>query len=209
MFLINQAFVDQIILAIREIGQEYRQNQGLILSEEDLRCLLFRKIYEQISDIAVRTNDHGILGSPLHADIPFYDAEGKLRLKPDLTILDPARMSLMHGVSIRFIKGKLAYGKLPEKGFEFFGPTIVIELKFFKSKKGITARGIAIIRSDIAKIRKLERRLNRSTQDNNIRGLVAVFSKVNKYDSAFNELESELEGDKAITLLYCTADFQF
>ena len=78
-----------------------------------------------------------------------YDEEGKLTLVPDITILDPSGMSVKHGVSIRIKDNRLAYGRLPSKGFEFGGKAIIIEIKFEKSKKGISEYTVQKIREDL------------------------------------------------------------
>lgn len=189
--MVNGNLVNRIIAAIRHLENEYRNSQGLILSEDDLKCLIFKKICALIPTNNLPTADSDVTGSALHTEIPFYDERGRLRLKPDITIFDPSGMSIKHGVSIRIKNNKLAYGKLPSKGFEFGGKAIVIEIKFFKTSKGITARDTQRIRGDINKINGLMQRHNRPQADNEILGIMVVFNKTNLFDRSFALLRAD------------------
>ena len=97
----GQTLEEKIITEIKNISEEYKSNQGLILSEDDLKCHIFRKLYDLFPNHSIATHDHEITASPLHTEIRFYDEGGKLSLIPDITILDPAGMSIKHGMSIR------------------------------------------------------------------------------------------------------------
>ncbi|MGO8762687.1 MAG: hypothetical protein ACLP2P_01645 [Desulfobaccales bacterium] len=200
-----QTLVDNIIREIRNISDEYQKNQGLILSEADLKCHIFRKIYDLIPNHNMITHDPEITGSPLHSEIRFYDEDGKLRLVPDITILDPAGMSIKHGMSIR-IKGKhLAYGKIPSCGFEFTGRLIVIEIKFEKSRKGISKATVQKIRDDLEKIARLMGIGNQSNEDD-VLGIMVIFNKTDKYDSSFKQLLQEYESNKTLKIIYGTGN---
>lgn len=187
--MINHNLVNRIIAAIRHLENEYQSCQGLILSEDDLKCLIFKKICALIPTNNLPTADSDVTGSVLHTEIPFYDERGRLRLKPDITIFDPRGMSIKHGLSIRIGNNRLAYGKLPSKGFEFGGKAIVIEIKFCKRKQGITAEDTNKIKGDIDKITGLMQRHNRPQADNEILGIMVVFNKTNLVDRSFHLLQ--------------------
>ena len=75
---INLELVNKIRYVIADLEREYQECQGLILSEDDLKCNLFRKIYPlflapEKKSIKENTMDDGVFGSPLHAEIKFYD----------------------------------------------------------------------------------------------------------------------------------------
>ena len=200
---------DSIISEILNISHEYQKNQGLILSEDDLKCHIFRKIYDLIPDHSMRTHNKGITGSPLHSEIRFYDENGKLSLAPDITIIDPENMSIMHGISVRIKDDRLAYGRLPRKGFEFGGRAIVIEIKFEKSKNGISETTVKKLRDDINKITRLMGRHNRPGEDNIILGIIVIFNKTDKYHQSFEQLVKDHETNDNIKIVYGTGKVNF
>lgn len=201
---------DDIIREIRNISDDYQKNQGLILSEDDLKCHIFRKIYDLIQDYhSMGTHDPNITGSPLHSEIRFYDEDGKLSLAPDITILDPGGMSIKHGMSIRIKDNRLAYGKLPTKSFEFKGKAIVIEIKFEKSMKGISEATIQKIRNDLGKFNRLMERHNRPSEDNNIFGIMVVFNKTDKCNKLFTQLVQDYETNENVIIVYGTGNVIF
>ena len=199
---------ENIVREIKNIEGEYQNNQGLILSEDDLKCHIFRRVYDLIPNHNVRTANPETTGSPLHSEIRFYDENGKLNLVPDITVLDPAGMSIKHGRSIRIKGNSLAYGKLPSKGFEFGGKAIVIEIKFEKSKNGISETTVQKIKKDLEKITGLMTRHNRPSIDNNIFGIMVIFNKTNNYPTSLKQLFQEYTAEN-LTIVYGTGNVVF
>ena len=199
---------ENIVREIKNIEDEYQNNQGLILSEDDLKCHIFRRVCDLIPNHNVRTANPEITGSPLHTEIRFYDENGKLNLVPDITVLDPAGMSIKHGMSIRIKDNRLAYGKLPSKGFEFGGKAIVIEIKFEKSKNGISETTVQKIKEDLEKIAGLMTRHNRPYEDNNIFGIMVIFNKTNIYPTSLEQLFQEYTAEN-LTIVYGTGNVAF
>jgi len=132
MTLNLDAMTGDIERAIRSIEAEYRCNKGLILTESDLASLVYarlRSLFLNPSNSSglrwrMPTQDPSIRASPLHLEVPWYDDNNKLRIRPDITILDPAHLSILHRVD-----GKL---RLPSKQFQFEGNAIILELKFIR-----------------------------------------------------------------------------
>lgn len=205
---INDTLIEQIVEAIRSLECEYRQNQGLILSESDLKCLIYKKVSDLLPQ-KLPTTDDNITCSPLHSEIPFYDESDKLRLRPDITILDPRLLSIKHGISVRIKNGKLTYDKLPSKGFEFGGNAIVIEIKFYKSKSGIQHRNLKTIKKDVEKIFRLRRRSNRHSGDNKIFGIIVIFNKGNKCHKSFRRFLREYSRKVGLRVIYCEGNLVF
>ncbi len=129
-------------------------------------------------------------------------------MKPDITLFNPRGMSIKHGMSIREKDGKLAFGKLPSKGFEFGGKAIVIELKFIKANSGISAKDVKNIEDDIRKIQRLMVRHNRPEEDNNILGIVGVFNKTNRVIDSFASLLEEFHARRDLRIIYGTGNIQ-
>jgi hypothetical protein len=71
----------------------------MILSEDDLKCHLFRLLYEEerISQ-RQRTMDNDIWGTRIHTEIKFFNADIKLLDRPDITILSPKNRSILHSI---------------------------------------------------------------------------------------------------------------
>lgn len=205
---INDTLIEKIVEAIRSLEREYRQNQGLILSESDLKCLIYKKISDLLPQ-KLPTADDNITGSPLHSEIPFYDENDKLRLRPDITILDPRLMSIKHGISVCFKNGELTYGQLPSKGFEFGGRAIVIEIKFYKSKSGIQYRNMETIKKDVEKISRLRRRDNHHNEDNKIFGMIVIFNKGNKCHKSFHRFLGQYSRKVGLRVIYCEGNVVF
>lgn len=200
--------VEKIVEAISNLGCEYRQNQGLILSESDLKCLIYKNIFDLLPQ-KLPTTDNNITGSPLHTEIPFYDEDDKLRLRPDITILDPRLLSIKHGIGVRIKNGKLTYDKLPSKGFQFGGNAIVIEIKFYKSKSGIQHRNLKTIKKDVKKIFRLRRRCNRHSVGNKIVGIIVIFNKGNKSHKSFHRFLRQYSRKVGLRVIYCKGNFAF
>src|SRR5260370_23307157 len=98
------------------------------------------------------TRDDGILGSMVHSEVSWFDEEGLLRLKPDITILEPRNLSILHGLN---------GARLPRKGVRFDGHEIIFELKLVRGRTGVTARSGDFIRPDLEKIKELLHKTDR------------------------------------------------
>ena len=207
--MLNSRFVNRIISEVRQIESEYQNNKGLILSEDDLKCLIYSRIYGMFPNVRYPTLDDDITGSPLHSEIPFYDSNGKLRIKPDITIFDPSEMSIKHGVSMLIRNNKFFYGSLPTKEFEFAGKAIVIEIKFIKKKRGLSFKDTEKIKIDIDKILGLMNRRNRPNTDNNIYGIMVVFNKTSQFDESFGQLLERYRNNNNPRLVYGTGNVRF
>jgi len=177
---INDALVEKIIGFLKEIENEFQKVQGLILTEDDLKCLLFSRLYGSLSPAA--TIDNGVSASAIHSEVKFYDEEGLLTLIPDLCIVEPRHISIFHSVEFKIERSYLTYEykKLPRKSVEIGGNTIIIELKFCRDKNGISEADIVSYNNDIAKIKKLQEIvLRRSSGNDKMFGVFAIFNKTN------------------------------
>ncbi len=189
MTLNLNVMIGDIERAIRCIESEYRRNKGLILTESDLASLVYARLRHLFLSLSNRsglrwhmpTQDISILASPLHLEVPWYDADGKLKIRPDITILDPAQLSILHQYG-----GRL---RLPSKQFEFGGDAIILELKYIRHKSGVTTADLKAIESDFNKIQD-----NLVGQNaNNRRGqLYCFFVVFNKTDTKCSEFDRYL-----------------
>ena len=194
--------INDIKNLIEELGREFSQKQGLILSEDDLKCHLFNKLYNQYYDGNYQTLDNGILGCPIHSEIRFYNGENKLAYIPDITILNPDSLS---------IKKRLIGHGLPSKQFEFGGDAVIFELKFCKNETGVSKKDIALYKRDIKKIKEIQAvNLGR----NKIFGFFIIFNKIefDKTDLYFYDFEKFLQTEddnNQLKIIYASGKVEF
>ncbi len=191
---------------VMDLEIEFKENKGLILTEDDLKCHLFRKLYPLFGESEV-TLEPAIKASPLHSELYFFNGNGILSKKPDLAIIQPKNLSIYHSVELNFDSTGIRYKEMCGKEYSFCGTSIIFELKFCKSKNGITSRHIETYKKDIEKIQELQTIANTNQVGNKIIGIFIVFNKTNKKTMAFNEL-LQYE-DETLRILYGTGNVEF
>ncbi len=167
--MIHEQTEDDIKNKIDELGSEYRTCPGIILTETDMQCLLYKKLLEiDILSLLYDTKD-GYKTYAVHTELSWFDLDRKLTLKPDITILLPDYLRITKYKNINF----------PTKGSEFSGGGIIFELKFnrYKSMQSF----IKSIKQDLEKIDKLLT-IHPST--------TCYFIWLNKYNVESNEIDS-------------------
>ncbi len=135
---------DEVRDKITELGNEYRANPGIILTETDMQCLLYKKLLEiDILSQLYDTKD-GYKTYAIHTELSWFDLDRKLTLKPDITILMPEYLIVTSKKEI----------DMPRKGCEFSGGGIIFELKFnrCKSMNSFTKS----VKQDLEKIDELQ-----------------------------------------------------
>lgn len=193
--------IEEIASCVAEIEREFQQTPGLILSEDDAKCILFGQIQSKLvaqRQHRLQTADPNIFASPLHTEIKFLDQNGKLTIRPDITLVDPSDLSLNQsrdGFSIQ------------RKGFVFFGSAIAIEIKFCKAKRGITDPFVASVRNDCEKLIELRTRHYPATELPTFKAIVVVFNRSNLCSQGFASLRAEFSAPNSTQLLYATANF--
>ncbi|MBA7661227.1 hypothetical protein ES703_69242 [subsurface metagenome] len=203
-------FTTTIENIVRDIEHEYQFNQGLILTESDLASLIYcrlrylflRRFPRNNSGLywRMRTQDSHIYASPVHLEAPWYDDDEKLTIRPDITILEPAQLSILHRYRDGF--------RLPSKQFEFAGNAIIMELKFIRYKSGITPHALEEIRQDLDKIEKLRRRRNTDLM-NSLYCFFVVFNKTDNRCPEFDEYLSERRQSEWYKYIYGTGKVTF
>jgi len=169
---INFSILPIIDNKIKEIEKKYQETQGLILTESDLKCLLYKKLNEipEFSRIT-RTEDPHICANSIHTELPWYDQNKKLTIKPDITILEPRNLSILH-------KCYEPDSNPPSKQCEFHGKAIIFELKFIRNKTGIRKATLdRSIKKDFNKIKRLFRRLEHQNRAHEVFCYFVIFNK--------------------------------
>lgn len=197
------ADIERIILSI---GREYRYNQGLILTEDDLAGLIYGRLrsfflsrntaYRSGLRWHMRTQDPQITASPVHLEVPWYDSEGRLRIRPDITILEPNRLSILHRYGDGF--------RLPSKQFEFAGNAIIMELKFIRQKAGITENIMKVIKGDFSKIQDNLIAHNNTNLRENLYCFFIVFNKTDKKCTSFDRYLTDHGEGAWYKYIYCS-----
>ncbi|MBA7499983.1 hypothetical protein ES704_02735 [subsurface metagenome] len=185
---LNYDIIPLIKNAIKSIENEYQHNQGLILTESDLASLIYchlrglflsksRRNYSGMN-WRMRTQDSNVYASPVHLEAPWYDDDEKLTIRPDITILEPSQLSILHRYRDGF--------RLPSKQFEFAGNAIIMELKFVRYKSGVTIHALEEIIRDFDKIENLRRRRNTDLM-NSLYCFFVIFNKTDNRCSEFDD----------------------
>jgi len=198
---INQDLVKKICKNIREVEHDFQSIKGLILNESDIKCLIYNKIYSLFCHEMPTRDLEEIYASPLHSEIPWFDDRGYLRIRPDLTILDPQDLSMHYSHSERELQRKLQ-----RKGFLFGGSALVIEIKFCRSQRGITRQHINTYRKDCQKILDLKH-LHYNNPSQRFYGIVVIFNKTNQKCNEFNDFVKEYDDHNTLNVMYCTGNF--
>ena len=189
---------------IKEIEKEYQQSQGLILTEDDLKCMLYRKLMEipKLSKIT-RTEDPHIFANSIHTEVSWYDDNRKLTIKPDITILEPKNLSILHGC--------FNYdARLPSKQFEFYGKAIILELKFIRNKTGIRNATLnGPIRKDFEKIERLFERVESQNKPDEVFCYFIIFNKTNIKCKEFDRFIEQNGQSNRHKILYGTGNVHF
>lgn len=190
-----------------ELENEFQYSQGLILTEDDLKCHLFRKLYPYFNH-SIKSMDPDIKASPLHAELNYFDYCNVLNKRPDLAIIKTENLSILHSVNHEVDKVGIKYKHTSGKEFEFSGKSVIFELKFCRNRNGINKRHIDSYKRDIEKIRELQKINNtKSNGTNKILGIIVIFNKTDKKIGLFNELLN-LQ-DESLKIFYGTGNVDF
>lgn len=179
---------------IDEIGQFYNENKAVILTETDLQCLVYQKLLEidELKKIKNTRNEKNIKTHYVHTEISWFDENGKLTIKPDISLIEPDVLTISDGIKNI---------KMPAKGFSFTEGGIIFELKLNRYKT--STRFLNEIKKDFAKFKKLLLR------NDEIFCYFVVFNKTN-YKSI--ELKRFLEENKSSDkhkIIYKTANIDY
>lgn len=204
--MLNLDSVKKIIDKLKELEITFQQNQAMILTEDDLKCHVFRLIYD-LFPISARTFSREIKGSAVHSEVSFFDGYGKLTLKPDLIVVEPKNISIFH--STIFDDRRQMYQTNSSKDYSIAGGSIVIELKFCRRRDGIQNRDITSYQADINKIKKIMRIVEtKSPSDEKVYGILAVFNKTNNGYEIFEDFKNKNQTED-ISIFYGTGNVDF
>jgi hypothetical protein len=173
----------QIERVIDMVAKGYNRSPGSILTEADLQGHLHCRL-GRLGALrgSAPTMDPFVLGSYVHSELPWYDENGKLRIRPDITIIEPEHLSILHG----YVPPALAPSghtsslfaaapPLPSKQCEFGGKAIILELKF--ARAGVDNAVVEKVRYDFNKVKRLFRKLDREGEGESVFAFLVIFNK--------------------------------
>jgi hypothetical protein len=155
-----------------------------ILTEYDLRCRLDRLISlpSRLRPWSA-TSDRLIPMYQIHHDLSWFDENDELRLRPDVTILEPEHLRFRggdrRGTFDYFSGGGQICGRetrLPSKQSEFAGRAITIELKF--ARNGINRAMASLIIRDFQKMMRLFRILDERGEGEDVFSYLVILNRI-------------------------------
>lgn len=162
---------------------EYSYAPGSILTEDDLKCILFSKLSRLPALRRHRfTRDSYLLGSSVHSEISWYDENRRLGIRPDITIVEPEYMRILQGHAEPVIDpfcgpfGPVRRARrLPSKQYEIDGKAITFELKF--ARAGIDETMFRLIKKDLKKMMRLFDILDRRGEGWSVYSYLVIFDR--------------------------------
>ncbi|NOT61473.1 MAG: hypothetical protein HOP19_14745 [Acidobacteria bacterium] len=198
MLNINMQTIQIIEEAINNLAVEFQRVPGMLLNEDDLKYHLMVKLNDiENFRCPSPSADENVLATSIHAEVPWFDENNALRLRPDITITDPKSLSI-----IRPMQTGITF---PKKGVHFVGNSVILELKFYKNRKGISQSSLDTIKTDIGKIKRLVERNREVNPGAFLYGIVVVFSRYKHGCSEIEELVSQTNG--CVRLIVRSANF--
>ena len=198
MLNIDMQTIQIIEEAINNLADEFRCVPGMLLNEDDLKYHLMVKLND-INNFRCPSPsaDENVLATSIHAEVPWFDENNELRLRPDITITDPKSLSI-----IRPMQKGITF---PKKGVHFVGNSVILELKFYKGRKGVSQSSLTAIKTDIDKIKRLVERNREVNPGAFLYGIVVVFSRYEHRRPEIEELVSQTNG--CVRLIVRSANF--
>ncbi|WP_322489410.1 hypothetical protein [Chloroflexus sp.] len=208
--------IEEALLRVRVL---YQQVPGLILTESDLKCVL----YKELSDIPFLTQPamtyDCLYATPIHTEVSWFDEQGALTITSDLVILDPRHLRLLEQplghekamlsrqrVALRREQGARNWQPLPNKKYEFGGTAINFELKF--ARAGMD-RIFKDIQDDHDKIKRLEHVLETNGSHSEVFHYIVIFSRFKNRSNRFSEWVRRCNEEPYIRVIWHHADIWF
>ena len=146
-------YVDLLQSCINEIVSEFEENPFNFLSEDDVKCHLFMKLWTKGDFTKFQNTEDGQKISALHSEVTYFDERYELNVHADISIINPEETDVYS--EGRRHKGT---GAKLSKQYEFRKSFAVVEIKF---NKGAWSKGntIRYWTNDLEKLRKLQKRI--------------------------------------------------
>lgn len=165
--------------ALRRVEAHFRTVPGLILTESDLKCVLYQELASLPALKEPVRNPDDLLATSIHTEVSWFDPEKKLSIISDLAILDPRCLQIQQGPynSHRWYHERVRKAHqqpLPSKGYAFGGMAINFELKFARTW---VEYALWSAQNDYKKIKNLEGILAQTHMPGEMFHYIVVFSR--------------------------------
>lgn len=174
----------QIERCISRLSSQSHSAPSSILTEYDLKSRLHHLISSSPAARCPTCARHRKLPAMVaHSDLSWFDEDGLLRIRPDITLLEPEHLQQPDWTSRRVLDPFSGCGsrfrtgsRLPRKQFAFSGDTITLELKF--ARNGIDNVMARLIRKDFQKMNRLFKILDDRGEGDSIFSYLVIFNRL-------------------------------
>lgn len=120
-------WIQTVISCIKEIQKDFNDNKGLLLTEGDLECELYRRINDKpIFSKRLKCKNSDWKTGFIHSQVTWFKPDKESGFEVDLTLLNPLKLDIQ--------TFELAQ-HYPNKGFFYDGEAVAIELKFLRDNR--------------------------------------------------------------------------
>lgn len=138
----------KITQTIADLINDFGVYPDKYLTESDVRCLLFKKLMEYQEFNQLQETEDGSYSIPVHTEVRWYGETGKLKWRSDIVILDVSTLRVKNGIF-----------RLPSKGYGFYKPLAIIEIKLRRVNGSSDHMLIKKVREDIDKLKEIKTEL--------------------------------------------------
>lgn len=138
-----------VLDAVDRVARAWKASPKLLLNEDDLVCQMMRELDDAL----------GGAREAIHAKVSWFNDQEDLRLRPDITIVEPTNLDLNTPAKLN-----------TSKRFSFSGPAICIECKLYLGSPNLKE-----VRKDIRTLQALKLR-----HGNNLFAFHIVFVRHNR-----------------------------
>ena len=139
----------KITQTITDLIDDFELHPGKYLTENDVRCILFKKLMEHQEFNQLQETEDGSCSIPLHTEVRWYGKSGKLKWRSDIVILDVSTLRVKNGIF-----------RLPSKGYSFNKPLAIVEIKLRRINGHSDNAFIKKILEDVDKLEEIKRELS-------------------------------------------------
>jgi hypothetical protein len=120
----TQQWIASVISSVKEIQTDFATNKGLLLTEGDLECELYRQLHSKLNfSTRKKCKTSTWKTGFIHSQVTWFKPDRESGFEVDLTILNPEKLDINTFELAR---------DYPNKGFFYDGETVAIELKFIR-----------------------------------------------------------------------------
>lgn len=195
---------------INLLSLEYSLAPGSILTEDDLKCILFDRLRCLPALRKPRfTRDSYLPGTSVHSELSWFDENRRLGVRPDITIIEPEYLRILQDRAEPVIDpfcgpfGSVRRARrLPSKQYEYDGQAITFELKF--ARAGVDEAMLRLIKKDHRKMMRLFEILNRQGEGESVYSYLVIFDRNprGKRNAALAEFLAEYGAGPRHKILY-------